>query len=120
MTIDHAHCIPVLPSADIDATLAFYRDRLGFAGEALGDYAIVRRDAMELHFQLARGSAAQASCYIRGGQVPALFAEFSTRHVPGLTAFEVKPWNMKEFAVTDPHGNLLRFGCAPQEIADHP
>jgi len=23
----------------------------------------------------------------------------------------VRPWNMKEFYIHDPHGNLLKFGC---------
>lgn len=117
MTGDPARCIPILASLDIAQTLAFYRDQLGFAVESLGDYAIARRDAMEIHFWLARDRIhpEHTSCYIRGGQVAALFGEFCARHVPGLTAFEVKPWNMREFAVLDPHGNLLRFGCAPQE-----
>ncbi|TIM43459.1 MAG: VOC family protein, partial [Mesorhizobium sp.] len=33
-----------------------------------------------------------------------------------LSPFTVRPWNMKEFYVWDPHGNLLRFGCAPEEV----
>ena len=117
MTTDPARCIPILASLDIAETLGFYRDQLGFAGEAIGDYAIVRRDAMELHFWLAQDHIhpENTACYIRGGQVPALFDEFAKRGVPGLSAFEVKPWNMREFAILDPHGNLLRFGCAPQE-----
>jgi hypothetical protein len=27
---------------------------------------------------------------------------------------EVRPWNMEEFYIHDPHGNLLRFGRIPQ------
>ncbi len=42
----------------------------------------------------------------------ALYEEYSRNHVPRLSAFEVRPWNMKEFYVHDPHGNLLKFGCA--------
>ncbi|MBR0652544.1 VOC family protein [Roseomonas terrae] len=120
MTKDPARCIPILASLDIAETLTFYRDQLGFAGEAWGDYALVRRDEMELHFWLAKDRIhpEHTACYIRGGQVPALFEEFSARNVPGLTAFEVKPWNMLEFAILDPHGNLLRFGCAPQEVGN--
>lgn len=116
MTADPARCIPILASLDIAETLAFYRDQLRFEGEAIGDYAIVRRDAMELHFWLARDRIhpEHTACYIRGGQVPALFGEFSARGVPGLSAFELKPWDMREFAILDPHGNLLRFGCSPQ------
>ena len=120
MTADLARCIPILASLDIAETLAFYRDHLGFEGEAIGDYAIVRRDAMELHFWLARDRIhpENTARYIRGGQVPALFGEFSARGVPGLSAFEVKPWHMREFAILDPHGNLLRFGCSPQECPE--
>ena len=25
-----------------------------------------------------------------------------------------------EFYIFDPHGNLLRFGCAPEEVGDTP
>lgn len=118
---DPARCIPILASLDLAESLAFYGDHLGFAGERWGDYAILRRDAMEIHFWLARDRIhpEHTSCYVRGGQVPALHAEFIARAVPGLSPFEVKPWGMKEFHLIDPHGNLLRFGCAPQEIASH-
>lgn len=39
-------------------------------------------------------------------------------NVPGLATFEVKPWDMREFSIADPHGNLLRSGRASQEIAE--
>lgn len=120
MPIDPARAIPILPSPDIKATRGFYRDRLGFAvvGPDMDTYLIVRRDEMELHFWLTedRNLPKASSCYIRGGQVPALHAEYSARDVEGLTPFEVRPWNMKEFYIHDPHGNLLRFGCAPEEV----
>jgi hypothetical protein len=83
------------------------------------DYLIVRREAMELHFwrTAERQFPENTSCYIRGGQVPALYDEFRARGVPRLSDFAVRPWNMKEFYLHDPHGNLLRFGCAPEELA---
>ena len=113
--VDFARCIPVLASLNIDESYEFYVGQLGFRGDRIGDYLIVRRDDMEIHFWLAsdRIHPEHTSCYIRGGQVPALYAEFSTRGVPKLSAFEVRPWDMKEFYIHDPHGNLLRFGCAP-------
>lgn len=80
--IDPARCIPILASLDIAATRAFYVDQLGFASD-YGDegYLIVRRDAMELHFWKTSDPKLpeSTSCYIRGGQVPALYAEFSRR-----------------------------------------
>ena len=118
--IDAAQTIPVLASLDITETRRFYVEQLGFTAvvHEAEQYLVVRRDSMELHFWLApdRGIAENTSCYVRGGQVAALFAEYEARAVPGLTAFAVRPWNMKEFYIRDPHGNLLRFGCAPQEL----
>jgi catechol 2,3-dioxygenase-like lactoylglutathione lyase family enzyme len=117
---DLARTIPILPSPDIAVTRAFYRDSLGFAvvGPETDDHLIVRRNEMEIHFWKTddRKLPEVSSCYIRGGEVPALHAEFSERGVARLSAFSVRPWNMKEFYVHDPHGNLLRFGCAPEEI----
>jgi catechol 2,3-dioxygenase-like lactoylglutathione lyase family enzyme len=114
---DSARCIPILASLDIDESYEFYVDQLGFKGERFADYLIVRRDEMEIHFWLAtdRIHPENTSCYIRGGQVSALYEEFSARGVSKLSDFAVRPWNMKEFFIHDPHGNLLRFGHAPGE-----
>ena len=120
--IDPAHCIPVLASLDIEASRAFYVEQLGFSEVVHVDakYLIVRRGEMELHFWLAsdRVHPENTSCYIRGGEVPALFSEYEARGVKGLSPFLVRSWNMKEFCIHDPHGNLLRFGCAPEEVTE--
>lgn len=118
--IDFARSIPVLPSPDITESRDFYRDKLGFEiiSPEMDDYLIVRRGEIEIHFWKSddRKLPEVSSCYIRGGEVPALHAEYSARGVEKLSPFTVRPWNMKEFYVHDPHGNLLRFGCAPEEI----
>ena len=116
---DPACCIPILASLDIGETRDFYVGRLGFTeGYRSPDYLIVKRDAMELHFWRTdnRAFPENTACYIRGGQVPALYEEFKARGVEKLSDFAVRPWDMKEFYIHDPHGNLLKFGCAPQEI----
>jgi catechol 2,3-dioxygenase-like lactoylglutathione lyase family enzyme len=117
---DPARSIPVLPSPDIVETRDFYRDELGFGvvEPEMDDYLIVRRGDIEIHFWKSddRKLSEVSSCYIRGGEVPALHAEFSARGVGQLSPFAVRPWNMKEFYIRDPHGNLLRFGCAPEEV----
>ena len=82
-------------------------------------YLLVPLRLNSLHFWLTDNDIfpKNTSCYIRGGQIVDLFEEFKSRGVMGLSTFEVRPWNMKEFTIHDPHGNLLRFGAAPQEIA---
>ncbi|WP_421866075.1 bleomycin resistance protein [Parvibaculum sp.] len=121
---DQAIAIPVLASLDLAQSRAFYTDKLGFAVELFGDYMIARRDEMEIHFWLAndRIYPESTSCYIRGGQVPALYEEFSragigTNPIDGerISDFAVRPWNMKEFYVWDCHGNLLKFGMSADE-----
>ncbi len=115
---DAAVAIPVLASLSIEESRAFYEGKLGF--EAVyddTDYLIVRRDRIELHFWKTDDPRfpQNTSCYIRGGQIAALFREFEAAGVPGLSPFEEKPWTMKEFHIHDPHGNLLRFGMASDE-----
>lgn len=120
---DPAQCVPILASLNIEETEGFYVDMLGFTSTVYKEhnYLIVRRDAMELHFWLTddRRYPENTSCYIRGGQIAALYDEYRARGVAKLSEFSVRPWNMKEFYVIDPHGNLLRFGCSPEEIGPH-
>jgi catechol 2,3-dioxygenase-like lactoylglutathione lyase family enzyme len=116
---DPARAIPVLASLNIAESRDFYAGALGFSIiYEDGNYLIVRRDEMEIHFWLAadRIHPENTSCYIRGGQIVALYDEYKARGVPRLSSFELRPWNMKEFYIHDPHSNLLRFGCAPEEI----
>jgi len=113
---DLAITIPVLASLDLAETQAFYTDGLGFAAVYRDDrYLIVRRDAMELHFWLTddRRFPENTSCYIRGGQIDQLYEEFRAAGIERLSALELRPWDMVEFYIHDPHGNLLRFGRNP-------
>lgn len=103
--------VPVLASLDLKASEAFYTARLGFSTLARhADYLIVARDGCELHFWLCaeRHIAENTSCYVRG-DTRALHADFTAR---GLTLQppQERAWGMRELYVTDPHGNLLKFG----------
>lgn len=114
---DRIEILPVLPSLDIVETLAFYREKLGFSKvvHQTDDYLIVRRDGMELHFWRTddRRLCEMTSVYLRGGGIGALHAEYATKAIDRLSELSVRPWNMEEFYIHDPHGNLLRFGRIP-------
>jgi len=113
---------PILPSRDLDATVAFYGP-LGFsvaARHAAPDpYLILRRGGIELHFVSLPDLDPAASCaaaYIRVQHADPLYEEFArvvhwTSPRPRLHPPEDKPWGMREFAMIDPHGSLLRFGA---------
>jgi catechol 2,3-dioxygenase-like lactoylglutathione lyase family enzyme len=104
----------------VSATVAFYR-RLGFEGEAHefnGEYAILRRGAVELHFfthNELEPTESSAGCYIRVLDVESIYQTVSSSQLPrsGIPRMGVlgdKPWGLREFAVVDPDGNLLRIG----------
>ncbi len=113
--------IPQLPSRSLHRTLAFYA-KLGFTGEHIGDaYAIAERGSLELHFFLHPGLKPEESafsCYLRVQDVEAVYRAFRAADLPGqgiprMHALEDKRWGMREFAVIDEDGNLVRVG---QEI----
>ena len=112
--------IPILLSRSISDTVAFYR-KLGFTGGAHGanpSYAILKREDVEIHFTMHSPldpGANYAACYIRVGEVEALYAQMKSADLPaeGIPRIEPladKPWGMREFAVVDIDGNLLRIG----------
>jgi catechol 2,3-dioxygenase-like lactoylglutathione lyase family enzyme len=111
---------PILPSRDLEATTAFYSG-LGFerAGLWPDEYLIVRRGEAGLHFFFAPStdpSASVAGCYLYVEDADALFAEFSEVGLPpsGIPRLHGAPqdsdYGLREFAVVDLDGNLLRIG----------
>lgn len=119
MLIDIA--IPILPARDLDQSVEFYQ-RLGFQvvgrAPAPEDYALLRRDGMELHLFGAPDldpNTCYAGCYLRVTDAKQLHDEFATlgltdSGLPRLSSLEQKPWGMREFHVMDPSGVLLRIG----------
>lgn len=105
--------IPVLASLNIAQTVAYY-EKLGFDVIPFADYAIARRNTLEIHFWLCNDPyiCENTSCYIRLKDVDKLYEEYaelgivSTKHGKP----QVKEWGLKEFYIIDNCGNLLKFG----------
>ena len=128
MTISPAdtYVFPILPARDFDELIAFYKP-LGFtallhvpmsADDPGFGYLILARANIELHFFPFRDldpAQSYAGCYIRTSRVDDLFAEISpdalpTKGIPRYLSPEDKPWQMREFHIVDPSGNLIKFG----------
>ena len=112
--------IPILPSRRIADTVAFYQ-RLGFEGGAHAydaGYAILRRGTLELHFfrhETLDPENSWAGAYLRVLDVEAIYqaalaCQWPRAGIPRMDAIEDKPWGLREFAIVDPDGNLLRIG----------
>jgi uncharacterized glyoxalase superfamily protein PhnB len=113
---------PQFFAQDLPATLAYYRDKLGF--ECLGawgdppSYAIVERDGHRIHFRctpcVATGPDKYADelldAYLFVEDADALHAELAARGVEFARRIGNTPWHSREFVVKDCDGRLLAFG----------
>jgi catechol 2,3-dioxygenase-like lactoylglutathione lyase family enzyme len=115
--------VPILPSRDLRETLAFY-GRLGFENRGAPpeewDYLILGRGELWLHFYAEPDVdplATAASCFAYVDDAQTLYDEWATRgiaHDEATGSRLVAPvdtdYGMREFAVVDRSGNLLRVG----------
>jgi len=112
---------PQFFTTDIPATLAYYKEKLGF--ECLGTwqdppvYAIVARDGHAIHFRCAEPPTPNPDkyadelldAYLSVDDADALYSEYAyqgvefTRHVADM------PWKSRGFVVKDCEGRLLAF-----------
>jgi hypothetical protein len=115
-----AKTIPILPSRDFDETAGFYVP-LGFreTGRWPGEYlTMAREDGIELHFWSKpnlRPAANDVACYIRfesAAEARSLHDSWASRVPDGGRLHPPVPtgYGLLEFALGDPHGNLLRIG----------
>jgi len=107
---------------DIPATLAYYKNKLGF--ECLGTwqdppvYAVVARDQQPIHFRCAEPPTANPDkyldelldAYLSVDDANALYAEYAAQGVEFTRELADTPWRSREFVVKDCDGRLLAFG----------
>lgn len=109
--------IPILAARDIAETVDFYAT-LGFEVLRLHEgfgapYLLLRRDDVELHFVHSPGTDPgrnDGACYLRLEDAQAVYDEWAALGLAGVHPIRDTPWGMREFAVVDPSGNLLRIG----------
>jgi catechol 2,3-dioxygenase-like lactoylglutathione lyase family enzyme len=113
---------PILPARDFEGTARFYQ-RLSFAVvsqyQPPDAYLILRRQDVELHFfpfPELDPATSYAGCYIRTPDVEAWFetcsaAALPASGIPRLIPLANRSWGMREFALVDPNGSLIRIGA---------
>ena len=114
---------PLFFTTDLQATLDYYRDKLGFACVGTWHdppvYAIVARDQHAIHFRLAAPPTPNPAkyadelldAYLFVEDSDALYAEYASRGVEFTRALSNMPWQSREFVVKDCDGRLLAFGA---------
>src|SRR4026207_1200993 len=114
---------PQFFTTDVLATLAYYKNKLGF--ECLGTwqdppvYAIVARDQQKIHFRCAEPPTANSDKYVEElldaylsvEDADAVYAEYAAQGVEFTRGPANMPWHSREFVVKDCDGRLLAFGA---------
>lgn len=111
---DFVAATPMLASLDIRRSVDFFVNTLGFAEvhAVPGEYGIVERGAVELHFWACgdRAIAEATGCRVRVTGIDALAAHCAAAGIVHPNApLADKPWGTREFAILDPDGNLVTF-----------
>jgi uncharacterized glyoxalase superfamily protein PhnB len=116
-TSEHVGIAPVLVVRDIERSLAYFRDALGFDlafiyGEPTF-YAGVCRGSVTIHLQSATSTdrqPGQAGISIFTSDVDALYEELRERGAEIVKPPADYDYGMRDFDVRDPDGNALCFG----------
>lgn len=111
----HARAMPVLGTADMARSLAFYRDRLGFHASTWGEpasFAILQRGTVTIGLATVAKPAVSSNwaAYVYVADADALYAEFVAEGVQIVDAPTTQPYNCRDFVVDDPDGHMICFG----------
>ncbi|MFZ0277749.1 MAG: VOC family protein [Candidatus Sulfotelmatobacter sp.] len=109
---------PMLAVDDIEETLAFYRDVLGFTPMMKSaEYAIVERDGQTIHFMKAaseevmRCVRGHTEIYIEASNIAALWEHVKTfKDRYKMRDLSDRDYGMTEFHIGDPNGCLVFVG----------
>ncbi|MFT3935961.1 MAG: VOC family protein [Chitinophagaceae bacterium] len=108
---------PILCVKDINASLAFYRDILGFENAAWGteEFTSINRENAGIY--LCKGAQGQPGTWLWLGFDGDIFQLHETLKANGVT-IKMAPSNFSwamEMQVEDPDGHVIRFGTEPDD-----
>lgn len=113
--------IPRLIARDVNAAIEFYETNLGFQTTLhLEDYAILKRDTVEIHLSLLAHDPKtnNISCRVDVRGVTELYERCrSLGIVHPNDSLSMKPWHRLEFSILDPDRNLITFAELPAPAA---
>ena len=116
---------PFFIVGDVDRTIAFYRDRLGFAAtyqepQSQPFFAIIVRDSAQLFVKSEAGveplpnavrhPSMRWDAYVHAPDPDALAAEFLDRGAAFSEPLRDTHDGLRGFEITDPDGHVLFFG----------
>lgn len=106
--------VPILYSADVSKSIAYYTEQLGFVDNWEWDkpatFGGVSRDDVNIFFcKEGQGSPGTWLC-INVDNVDEYYETIKNGEAMIVSVPENKEWNMREMLVRDPDGHIIRFG----------
>ena len=110
-SISFGHCTPILRVENLDASVAYYTGVLGFTVD-WSDRIFGQVTRGDTHLMLSQGDQGHAGtwAYVGVSDADALLAEIAPRGAIVRHPPTNYPCGARELHVSDPDGNVLRFG----------
>lgn len=116
----------VLEVTDMTQSIAFYRDKLGFAVSEFGDpstFTIAQRGTVTIALDSSRRCQASNNqywaAYIYVSDVERVYKEFLEHKVPIHRDIQDTDYGLRDFDVIDPDGYLIAIGQPLNMHPDH-
>jgi catechol 2,3-dioxygenase-like lactoylglutathione lyase family enzyme len=111
--MDYIQCqVPIIPVRNMDDSLEFYRDMLGFKVAWIWDdngYAAIQCGDIELHLDLQElFTTYRAHSYFFVQNVDKVYAMYISKAVDIVQEIELKPWGVREFTFRDINGHMFK------------
>ncbi|WP_282089220.1 VOC family protein [Aquimarina algiphila] len=112
----HASC--VLPVSNIDESIEFYTNKLGFevifSWNTPIDYVIIKREKIKIHLTLKegyeKGEFIHTNIYVFVNDIQRLHEEYTSNQVAFHRDLNDQRYGMADFDVMDLDGHVLTFG----------
>jgi uncharacterized glyoxalase superfamily protein PhnB len=116
----HQQAVPVIATADVSSSVAYYTGVLGFTKHfVFGDppvYAGVRRDDALIYITKDDKLAAalkeldlHPDVYLWVREVDKVFAEHKSRGAKVIEAISNRPWDARQYVIEDPNGYFIKI-----------
>lgn len=120
------HLMPHFPVSDLEASIGFYQEALGFRlawRTADGDLAALASGDIEMLLLVSwTGEAPPQSAYVYVEDPDSLCAEYRQAGADVVEPVASQPYGMRDFVVQDPDGHRFRLGRGEErlrDVADH-